>query len=289
MPIAAAIMGGSSIIGGIGSALIGSNAAQQASAQQVAAQQQALAKITAILQPIIGEGQGITQQGQGVLGSILPTLTGASQSIIGSTLPALQSLLTPGPNQTAALSQLPGFQFAQDWGQKAVQNMGTTMGLGGNTLTAGANYATGLAQQGFGNYVNQLQNFLGLGINTGQNVSNTGQNLINAGLTTQTNAGSALSSGSQSAISSIGNAQAAGTLGSANAISGGLTGALGGASNAALLYGLSNKFGGGGGGIYGNAGAYDPSGNLSSSDLSSAAQAGSASGLFANPFTGTVD
>jgi len=74
----------------------------------------------------------------------------------------------------------------------------------------------------------------GQGLTTGQNVSNTGQNLINAGLTTQTNAASALAGGSQSALSSIGNAQAAGTLGQANALSSG----IGGLSNAALLYGL---------------------------------------------------
>ena len=282
MPTGALIMGGASLVGSLGSSLIGSSASKSASNAQVAAQQQSLAAIMRILQPIIGEGQGIVGQGQNVLGSVLPTLTGAGTSIINATTPALTSLLTPGANQTETLSKLPGFQFAQDWGQKAVQNIGSTTGLGGNTLAAGSQYATGLAQQGFGNYVKQLQDYLGLGQTMTQNVSNTGQNLINAGLTTQTNAGAALSGGAQSAISSIGNAQATGILGSANAISGGLTSGLGGVSNAALLYGLGNKFNlGGSGGIYGGY-------NYGSPDLAQAAQAGVQSGLSFNPETGAV-
>lgn len=207
MPLAAGI----SAVGSIGSSLIGANAASTASNQQVQAQQQVLAMLQKTIGPILSQGTGIAN----------------------SALGPLVKLLTPGPNQTAALSQLPGFQFTQDWGQKAVQNLGTTLGLGGNTLAAGANYATGLAQQGFGSLVGGLQN------------------LLNSGLTTETNAASALAGGSQSALSSIGNAQAAGTLGTANALSSG----IGGVGNAALLYGLGGKLGigGSGGSIYGGA------------------------------------
>jgi hypothetical protein len=197
MPFAAAI----SAAGAIGSSLIGASASNTAANKQIDAQKQVLAMLQSTIGPILDTGKGIT----------------------ASALGPLTALLTPGPNQTKALSQLPGFQFAQDWGQKAVQNMGTTMGLGGNTLAAGAQYATGLAQQGFGSLVGMLQN------------------LLNSGLTTETNAASALSGGSQSAISSIGNAGAAGTLGSANALSSG----LGGLGNAAMLYGLGQKLQGG--------------------------------------------
>jgi hypothetical protein len=207
MPFGAAI----GAVGSIGSALIGSNAASNAANAQVAAQQQVLSAIQGTINPIISTGSGM----------------------VSSVLPTLQKLLTPGADMTSTLSQLPGFQFAQDWGKKAVENLGTTQGLGGNTLAAGAQYATGLAQQGYGNLVNQLQGFL------------------NSGLQTETNAASTLASGQQSALSSIGNAQASGILGSANALSGGLSGL----SNSALLYGLGSKLGIGGGGgssIYGN-------------------------------------
>ena len=159
MPVGAAI----GAIGGIGSALIGSSAAQSASSQQVAAQQAALAQQQRFfntaqsgLQPYINNGQQY--------GSVL------------------SSLLTPGPNQTAALSQIPGYQFAQDWGQKAVQNMGTTTGLGGNTLTAGANYATGLAQQNFGNLINPLVSLYGTGSGSRWRSGGRGRNIQWAGI-----------------------------------------------------------------------------------------------------------
>jgi hypothetical protein len=204
MPIGAAI----SAVGSLGAAGIGAWGANSAANAQVNAQQQVLQAIQSTIGPILQQGQGITN-------SVLPTLT---------------ALLT-GSGQGAAgiqntLNNLPGFQFAQNWGQKAVQNLGTTTGLGGNVLTAGANYATGLAQQNYSNYVSGLQG------------------LLNSGLQTETNAASTLASGQQSALSSIGNANASAALGTANAISGGLSG-LG---NAGLLYGLGSRLGIGGGG-----------------------------------------
>lgn len=214
MPTSALIMGGLGLAGSIGSSLIGANAATTASNQQVAAQQQVLQMLQQTIGPLITQGQGIA----------------------GSALPTLEKLLTPGPSQTATLSQLPGFQFAQQWGQTAAQNAGTAMGLGGNTLASAANYATGLAQQGFSTYAGLLQS------------------LAQSGLNLEGSAAQALAGGSQSALSSIGNAQAAGTLGSANAITSGITGATGSIGNAALLYGLGNKLNLGGGtanGIYG--------------------------------------
>jgi hypothetical protein len=208
MPISAAIAGGASLLGSLGSALIGSSAAQKASSQQVALGQQALA-----------QQQGMFNTAQGALS---PYYTGASPAA-GNTL---SSLLTPGANQTATLSQIPGFQFAQDWGQKAVQNIGTTTGLGGNTLTAGANFATGEAQQGFGSIVNALQNLYSTGAGAagalGSTASNFGQQI-------------------GSTLTGIGSSMAAGTLGSANALSTGLTSGASSVGNALLL---SKLFGG---------------------------------------------
>src|SRR6202035_2344939 len=135
MPMSAAITGGIGALGSIGGALIGSSASQKASQQQVQLEQQALA----MQQQMFGVAQG----------ALSPYISNGAD--VGGTL---KSLLTPGPNQTQTLSQLPSFQFAQDWGQKATQNLGTTTGLGGNVLTAGAKYATGLAQQGFSSLVN---------------------------------------------------------------------------------------------------------------------------------------
>lgn len=178
MPTSAAI----SAVGSLASSAIGAFGANSAAKTQAGYGQQALTSLQGYLSPLLSQGAGI-------VGSVLPTLT---------------SLLTPGANQTATLNNLPGFKFAQDWGQTAVKNLATTTGLGGNALTAGANFATGVAQQGFGGLVGMLQNLLGTG----------------TGL--ESSAANALAGGTSSALQGIGSAKAAGTLGSANALAGGL-------------------------------------------------------------------
>lgn len=208
MPWGAAI----GAVGSIGSGLIGAWGSQGAAKTQAGYGQQALTALQGYLQPLMAQGGDIVNSSSGVL----------------------KSLLTPGPNQTAALSQLPGFKFAQDWGQSAVKNLGSTTGLGGNVLTAGANYATGLAQQGFGGLVGGLQSFL------------------NSGIGLESSAANALSGGTSSALQGIGGAKAAGQLGTANA----LGGALGGLGSSLGSYSLisrllNNNNQGGGGGVYG--------------------------------------
>lgn len=291
-------------VGGLGSALIGSSASKSASNAQVQLGQQALALqqqlgqqgINALLgmfntaqgiaqpfaQNLTNLGQGALNVGYGVLGQGTNALNqgagliGQGAGIAGGAADTLKSLLTPGANMTATLSQIPGFQFAQDWGQQAVANEGTKLGLGGNTLTAGANYATGLAQQGYGNIVNALQGLMNggtslanLGVasgtalgNLGSNVLSTGQGLLGtAGNTVgslisgATNAGSSAFGGLNQlganvggTLGNIGNSTAAGILGSANAMSNGLQNVTGSLGNAYLLNGLLNR---GANGIYG--------------------------------------
>jgi hypothetical protein len=174
-----------------------------------------------------------------------------------SVLPTLQSLLTPGPSQTATLSQLPGFQFQSQYGTMATTNALAARGLGGSTgpLAMGiSNYNQGLAGTSFSSLVNALQAYGNMGTSAatglagaagvaGQNVGNLTANTNNTIGTTETN---------------LGNANAAGILGSANALSSGLTGAASSTTNALLLSKLlggstTGAGGGSGGGIYGAA------------------------------------
>lgn len=212
MPVGATI----GAVGSLGSAALGYFGSQNAANAQVQAQQQALQQQN----KMFGVLQGATQP-----------LINRGSSIMDSTGGVLKNLLTPGANQTAALSQLPGFQFAQDWGQKAVRNQGTTMGLGGNTLSSGAQYATGLAQQGFSGLTGLLQNFF----NSGSGLAQSGVGALAGGATN-------FSGQASNTLGNIGNAQASGILGGANALSGGVQGATGGATNALLL---SKLLGGG--------------------------------------------
>ncbi len=202
----------------LGSAAIGAGASIYGATQQVSAEQSAQ-------QQLVQQ----QQQAQSAISGYLSPYTQFGQQF----MPTLSSLLQPGPNQNATLSQLPGFQFAQDWGQKGVAAQATTRGLGGNALAAGAQFGTGLAQQNYSQYVSQLLQGTQLG----------------AGAAGQAAAGTAgLAQGFAPAIAQT-------TVGQGNALAGGAAGVAGAASgglNSALNLALLNKLGGGG--FYGNTG-----------------------------------
>jgi len=214
MGIAAAIIGGAALTGvaALGGSMIQSNAAQKASSQQAATANKALG----IQQQQFATGQAAVQ----------PFITAGS-----SVLPTLTSLQNPG-TAASTLQNLPGFQFASQWGTKATQNALAAQGLGGSTgpLASGiSQFNNGLASQNYAQYINQLQTTAGLG-------SASASSLLSGA-----NQAGAIQGGT---LQNLGNAQAAGTLGSASAISNGLNSAAGGIGNSLLL---SSLLGGGGG------------------------------------------
>jgi hypothetical protein len=239
MPFTALIAGGIGAAGSVGSALIGANASKTASQQQVALQQQALAQ----QKQMFGVAQGALQ----------PYAT-AGQSV----LPTLQGLITPGSNQNALLSQTPGFQFASQYGTMAATNaLSAKSGASAGPLAAAiSQYNNGLAQNTWGNTVNALQGYAGMGASAGGAL-----------------AGDAIGSGNAMAgtLTNTGNALASGTLGSASALSGGVTGASGSAQNA-LLYSQLFGNGGAGGGLY-TPSAIGNIGNMNAASVSDAQSA----------------
>ena len=216
MGMTALIAGGLGVAGNVASSLISSNAAQNASSQQVAQQQQALAQqkqmfgiAQGALQPFINSGQSV--------------------------LPTLQGLITPGPNQNALLQQTPGFQFNSQYGTMAATNALAAKGQGmssGPLATAISQYNQGLAGNTWQSVVQALQNYGNLGANAAGSL-----------------AGNAINSGNSQAqtFGNIGTAQASGTLGTANALTSGISGATSGITNAAIYNALLS---GGGGGLY---------------------------------------
>lgn len=208
------IAGLGSAIGGIGSALIGSGAAGQASQQQQQAQMMAL-----MLQ------EQRYEQASAALKPYMDAGTGA--------LPTLSNLLTPGYSADQ-LKQMPGFKFQSDWGNLSATNALAAQGLGGSKgplASAISQFNNGLAGTYWQNSVNALQNF-----------SNMGASATGAFANMATNNGNAMAS----TLGNIGNAQASGTLGSANALAGGLSSAMNGIGGAAMMSGL------GSGGLYGS-------------------------------------
>jgi hypothetical protein len=129
------------------------------------------------------------------------------------------------------LSQLPGYQFTRTQGLKAVQNAAAARGLGtsGAALKGASTYATGLANQTYGDQFNRLLSLGQLGANAAATQGN---------IATQTGSNIA------SSYAGLGNAQAGGYAGIGNALSGG--------ANAYAQYQLFNNLlnaGGGGGSV----------------------------------------
>jgi hypothetical protein len=146
----------------------------------------------------------------------------------------------------AQAQQTPGYQFTLNQGLKSVQNSAAARGLGssGAALKGAASYATGLADSTYNDVFNRaLATFntnygnASANVNRLTGIVGSGQNaaagLGALGAQTAGNIGNTLTSGA--------NASAAGTIGSANAISG----ALNGIGSNALTYGLLTNNSGG--------------------------------------------
>jgi hypothetical protein len=153
-------------------------------------------------------------------------------------LPSLTANFNP---TVAQLQQTPGYQFDLSQGLESAQNGFAARGLGssGAAMKGAADYATGLAnntlttQQGIfaanqTNAYNKLMGVSQLGESAASQTGNTG--------IAQTNAATG-------AAMSGANAQAAGTVGAANAYSN----ALSGIGNNAMMYGM-----------FGNSGMFGP-------------------------------
>lgn len=243
VPAAIAVGAGVSGVASLASGVIGSNAAQSAAQTQANAaeqgqqiQQSEFQQIEQLLAPFVGEGQS-------AIGT-LATLTGAQPG--GNPLTA--PLTAPFQPTMTQLEQTPGYQFTLGQGLKAVQNSFAAQGLGtsGAAVKGAANYAEGLAgttyQQQFQNYLAQNQQIY----NQLAGVATLGENAAAQTGTT----GSAITSNITNLLTGGAAATAAGTVGSANAISGAVAGIGNAGSNSALMLALNNAglFGGSSGG-----------------------------------------
>lgn len=230
----------------IGGALISSNSAQSAANTQAQAADQASAAQLQMFQQIRTDLSPYRDIGSAAANPLMYGLGIGGTEPTGGPLAgtASGSLLAPFNPDMATLAATPGYQFTRQQGLESTQNSFAAQGLGASGAAAkgAANYAENLAsttyQQQFNNYWAQKQtqlNALTGAVGTGQSAAN------------QTGAfGTAATQSSNNFLTSGAAATAAGQVGSANA----LTGGLGGLNNSALLYSLgqSGMFGGGGSG-----------------------------------------
>ena len=187
------IAAGIAAAGGLASGLIGSSASKSAASKQAAAaqaatdlQRQEFQQTQANMQPWMQAGGNALAQWQKAMG-------------IGGT----------GQMDPSVLTSSPGYQFQMGQGTQAVNNAASAHGgvNSGNTLKALTQYGQGLANNTWQQYLQQLQGMSNTGLNAAGSLGNFGAGYAS-------NAGNTMMAGA--------NASAAGTMGSANAIGGGI-------------------------------------------------------------------
>lgn len=231
--VAAAVIGA---VGAVGGAYIASQGAQSAAQTQANA-------ATANQQAILSTGQqaaNIDQQAIGAANApFQPFLNLGSAGAAG-----LNNLIT-GQNSgqmTAALQNIPGYQFQLQQGLEATQNGFAAKGLGssGAAMKGAANYAEGLANSNYQNFFNNDLSATQLGANAASNVS---QNIANLNIA-RANALTGAATNSASLGMAGAASTAAGQAAAANALGNGISNA----GNLAAQYAMMN-------GMYGSSGA----------------------------------
>ena len=184
MPLAAipaAIAGMSASTAIAGAAVLGAGATIYASNKAASATKQASDKA------IAAQEKAVSQQAD---------LSAPYRQLGESSIPQYQQLLglTPGSDKNSimqTLQNLPGYEFTKTQGLEATKAQAASMGLGlsGNTLKALDEYGSGLANQTYGQRVNELAGAVGQGqaaaagqaANVGQTASNVGNIAIGQG------------------------------------------------------------------------------------------------------------
>ncbi len=231
----AAISGGLGLVGSI----IGSNAAQSAANTQAAAGQNALNQQMAIYNQNTANMQPYLNLGQ----------TGVNQ--LSSQLPYLTSQIStyaPATNKDIMNNMAPNYQFMLNQGLGANAQNVNVGGGGSNVARSNTMFAENYAQNAYQNALNNYMQQQQLGFNQSQtnqnNIFNRLSNIANTGLSgAGALAGVGVQTGQQvgTTLSNIGAANASGIVGSANALSGGLTNTGNSALLASLLSGNNQQ------------------------------------------------
>lgn len=224
MPVAVPLILGAA---SLGSAAIGASAANKAANAQAAAASNALE----FQKSVFDQNQQNYQAARANFDPYLNIGKGATYSL-GSLYGIGQDGLATNAN--ADYSQFynsPDYAFAQQQGQLGLDRYEASKGmsLSGGALKDVAQFNQGLATQQFGNYFNRLLSLSQLGQGAATGVGN-----LTAG---QANSNNAAASSIGNTQQGVGQAQAAGYVGSANAI----TGAVNGGIQNSLLYNALNR------------------------------------------------
>jgi hypothetical protein len=229
--IAVAIGGGVAAAGSIASAAIGANASSNAAGQEVSAQKQALQQTQTNQQPFLDAGTTSIKQ----LMSQLNDGTFGAGSIAPFTAPT-----------AAEAAATPGYQFTQQQGDKGILEGAAASGgaISGGALKSLDQYNTGLADSTYSSRFSQSLQTYQAALQGQQQAYNQTYQPAALGEAAVQNTNASLSQ----ILGNIGQSQAAGTVGTANAVTSGIGQATNGISQSLLLSQLLQGQGGSGGG-----------------------------------------
>jgi uncharacterized protein YukE len=189
--------------GNVASSLIGANAAQNAANVQAAAANRGVDLQKYIFDTINQQQAPYRTAGYNALNQIQ------------GQMPYLTQQFTP---QDFAAGIDPGYAFRLQQGQMAAQRAGNVKGMTGNVLTGLQDYTQGLASQEYQNAFNRFQTQRGNIYNTLAGIAGIGQTGQTATNTAAGNYGTNVAN----LLTGGASAQAAGQIGQANALAGGL-------------------------------------------------------------------
>lgn len=206
------------------SGYMGSNAAKDAAETQAQSARESAALQKAMFDKQNQQQTGYRAAGQGALSQIGALGSGTYQTYdeagnpVGTPQTGSGYLTKQFTPQDFAEGIDPGYAFRLQQGQMANQRAANVGGgaLSGNTLAGLQDYTQGQASQEYGNAFNRFQTQRGNIYNTLASIAGLGQTSLGQTGTAGTSAGANIGQ----AISNAGSAQAAGTVGSANAYGG---------------------------------------------------------------------
>jgi len=240
----ALILGGLTAAGAIGGAAISSNASQSAASTESNEAQNALNFQEQVYQNEIGYQQPYMQAGTASLSQLMQ---GISNGTYGTPTGPAPTFTAP---TLAQAQQTPGYEFTAQQGSKGILEGAAAAGgeISGGTLKALDQYNTNLANTTYNTVYNQALSNYGANLSTWQAQQSAQQQaysqllspvaLGQGAATSLTGASNQAASTVASLMSSIGASQAAGTIGSANAINAGISGASSSITQGMLLNSL---------------------------------------------------
>ena len=202
----------------VASSAIGGNAAQNAAGQYANAAGQGIQYNKEMYQNVLDQNQPYMNAGQNGL-NLYNNL-------------ANSGYLTAQPNMNDLTQLMPNYKFGLDQGMGQFNSQLNAAGgaISGNAIQGGQQFAQDYAQNSLGNAFNMYQANRSNVVSNVNALTGVGQQANQ----TVANAAAGTSANVSNTLGSIGNAQAAGTMGAANAQTSGLNNI----SNYAMLYGM---------------------------------------------------